>query len=79
MIRMGTESVVLRLSVKGGRVVSKRTGAEAGEANCDEIATGEKSVLSGQLVMASSWLIAGDAQCGLSCARSLEKIHILQG
>ena len=34
----------------------------------------EKSVLFGQLVMASSWLIVGDAQYGLSCARSLEKI-----
>ena len=31
-------------------------------------------MLSGQLVMASSWLIVGDAQCGLPCARSLEKI-----
>ena len=58
---------------------SKKAGAEAEEANCDEIATGEKIVLSGQLVLASSWLIAGDAQCGLSCARSLEKIHVFQG
>ena len=56
----------------GGREI--QNGAEAKEASCGEIATEQRSVLSGQLVMARSWLIAGDAQCGLSCARSLEKI-----